>query len=126
MAETVRKCHAEDCDLPATHHVMWFDGPVYYCWQHADRMVRVGDAVGLGAARSSLRRMTPDEMMVDVDAEALAAEIAELFSSKGAQVLTSGQVIANFDLLTSQWSVEEYERFVDLQMRLFRLKKDGG
>ncbi|MAU11144.1 MAG: hypothetical protein CL607_15095 [Anaerolineaceae bacterium] len=126
MAETVRKCHAEDCDLPATHHVMWVDGPLYYCQRHADKMVRVGAAVGLGAARTSLRWMTPDEMMVDLGAEALAAEISEIYTSKGLPDATPERILQTVTLMSKLWSLDEYERFADLHSRLFRMKKEGG
>ncbi|MAU11145.1 MAG: hypothetical protein CL607_15100 [Anaerolineaceae bacterium] len=61
----------------------------------------------------------------EVEAENIALEIAEFLNSKGNGV-TKASVLANYRGLSTSWTADEFERFKDLQVRLFHLLKGGA
>lgn len=65
--EGVRLCDERSCELPATHTMVWTDDWQCYCMIHANKMLAIGQALGHGAPRLTIRQMTITEMVKDDD-----------------------------------------------------------
>lgn len=83
-------------------------------------------ASGTGAAMPHRRLPGLTEVeQCEVEAENIALEIAEFLNSKDNSV-TKASVLANYRWLSTSWTSTEFERFKDLQVRLFHLLKGGA
>lgn len=58
-----RKCDTKDCELPATHWLVWTE-PQYCCLMHAQGLLNVAAAIDFPTPRATLRRVTRDEMFM--------------------------------------------------------------
>jgi hypothetical protein len=75
MSEPIyRKCDAKDCDLPATHWLVWTK-PQVYCRIHAQGMVNVGNAMGYPTPASTVRPLWLDEMIVGEEGKSGTDEV---------------------------------------------------
>lgn len=63
-----RICDNVDCDMPATHTLVWNE-QMCYCIIHANQALNIADAMGFNAPMLSLRMMTFDEMCPSVGIE---------------------------------------------------------
>lgn len=62
MSEVYRKCDQDGCEFPAVFYLVWIR-PQYYCLEHANKMLQVGEAMGHPTPRATLRKLTIDEML---------------------------------------------------------------
>lgn len=61
-SDGVRLCDHNDCELPATHTLVWTKQQ-YYCIVHAQQALNVAQMMGFPTAGNTARLMTPDEML---------------------------------------------------------------
>ncbi len=59
-----RKCDDKDCEMPATHYMVW-TSPQYYCLVHLAGFLAVADAIGYPTPATTVRQLTITEMMND-------------------------------------------------------------
>jgi len=60
----MRLCDQTDCELIATHTLVWTDHK-YYCMIHTNKAIGIADYMGFPTPRNTVRKMTIDEMMPD-------------------------------------------------------------
>lgn len=58
-----RKCDDKDCQLPATHYMVW-TSPQYYCLVHLAGFLAVAHAIGYPTPATTVRALTIDEMVI--------------------------------------------------------------
>jgi hypothetical protein len=66
--EGLRLCDQKDCEFPATHTFMWANqGWTCQCIIHTNQMLSLEAHLGYNIANASVRQMTPDEMLPDIN-----------------------------------------------------------
>lgn len=58
-----RLCESNDCDMPATHSIVWTEDRQYHCLIHINQILNIGAAMGFNTPAHTVRPMTFEEML---------------------------------------------------------------
>lgn len=127
MTENMRMCQQDDCILPATHVMNWGHETRYYCPIHAQWAIDLGDTLGYSVPRQTLRKLTPDEMLISQEEEEIDIITDMLVQFFDERTTIDGVTREHILHDTTNWvsnftgGDDDIDHYYDLISKLFKL-----